>query len=247
MIVDAHAHLGFDEVFDEDFTEDILLASQEQNRIDVTLVQPAIVHDLIGAQRQHDAIAALVARYPTRFRGIANPNPHLPEQEYTQEMLRCVEQLGFIGIKIHPFAHAVHPLGRHGRRAFQLANDLRLPAIVHTGAGIPWAAPSLLEPIAEQFPGLQLVVAHAGGMMLAGEAALLATQHENVYLEPSWVGGYIVRRWVRELGAHRILFGSDHADNAATELTKFRSAGLTEEDLSWVLGRSAAAVFNLKE
>jgi len=82
--------------------------------------------------------------------------------------------------------------------------------------------------------------------MLAGDATLLALRHSNVYLEPSWVGGFIVHRWVRQLGAHRIMFGSDHADNAATELAKFRGAGLTHDESSWVLGRSAIAVFKLK-
>jgi hypothetical protein len=120
MIVDTHTHLGFDEVFDEDFTEDALLASQEQNRIDCSLVQPGTVHDLGSAQRQHDAIADLAARLPTRFYGIANPNPHLPDREYTREVLRCIEELAFVGLKIHPFAHAVNPLGRHGQAAFRL-------------------------------------------------------------------------------------------------------------------------------
>ena len=78
MIIDAHAHLGMDDVFDENFTSDALLESQQRNGINVTLVQPAIVHDLDAVQRYHDAIADLCARYPVRFYGIGNPNPHLP-------------------------------------------------------------------------------------------------------------------------------------------------------------------------
>ncbi len=96
-IVDAHAHLGFDEVFDEDFTEAALLESQERNGIDVTLVQPGTVHNLNGVRRQHDAIAELARRFPGRFYGIANPSPHLPGEQYEQEALRCVKELGFVG------------------------------------------------------------------------------------------------------------------------------------------------------
>ena len=182
--------------------------------------------------------------YPGRFRGLANPNPHLPEQAYAREVRRCVEELHFVGLKVHPFAHAVNPLGQHGRRVFAVAEWLGVPVMVHTGAGIPWAAPSLLAPAAEAHPTLSIVVAHAGGM-LSAEAGLLAQEYENVYLETSWMGGFQVRSWVRELGATRLMFGADHADNAATELAKYRSLGLTEKELASALGGTAARVFRL--
>ena len=244
MIIDVHAHLGLDEVFDVEFTEEALLASQAENGIDLTLVQPGTVHDLAGVQEQHDDIAGLVARHPGRFRGIANPNPHLAAAQYEREVRRCVEELGFVAAKLHPLAHAVNPLGRHGRRVFALARELNVSIMVHTGAGLPWAAPSLLDPIAGEHPSLRIVVAHAGGM-LSAEAGLLAARRPNVYLEVSWMGGHHVREWVQRLGAGRVLFGSDHAENAAAELAKLRTAGLSEEDLTWVLGDTAASVFGL--
>jgi predicted TIM-barrel fold metal-dependent hydrolase len=245
MLIDAHAHLGHDDVFDEEFTEAALLASQSRNSISITLVQPGAVHDLGGVQKQHDAIADLIVRHPGRFRGIASPNPHLPRDVYHREVRRCIGELGFLGIKMHPFAHAVNPLGRHGRYVWDLARELRVPVMVHTGAGIPWAAPSLLGPIAEAYPELKLVVAHAGAGVLAAEAGLLAERYANTFLEPSWVAGFRVRSWVRTLGADRVMFGSDHGDNAEAELTKLRSAGLSQDELAWTLGGTAASVFGL--
>jgi hypothetical protein len=245
VIIDAHAHLGFDEVFDEDFTEAALLESQERNGIELTLVQPAIAHELATVRRYHDAIADLTARHPGRFRGIANPNPHLGDGAWEKEVGRCVTGLGFAGVKLHPAAHAVNPLGRHGRRVFETCAALKVPVIVHTGSGIPWAAPSLLAPAAKAHPGMAIVVAHSGMMVLAGEAARLAADCPNVYLEVSWTGGFLVREWAREFGARRLLFGSDHADNAATELAKIRTAGLTDEETGWILGGTAAKVFGV--
>ena len=169
----------------------------------------------------------------------------MPGDAYDREVRRCIGELKFVGIKMHPLAHAVNPLGRHGRHLFDLARELRVPVMVHTGAGIPWAAPSLLDPIAESCPDLKLVIAHAGAGILSAEAGLLATRHANVFLEPSWVGGFQVRSWVRALGANRVMFGSDHADNAETELAKYRSAGLSQDELAWTLGGTAASVFGL--
>ena len=246
-IVDAHSHLGYDEVFDVDFPEHELIESQEQNGIDITLVQPPTVHDLAGVQRCHDAVADLARRYPGRFYGIACPNPHLPGDEYETEVRRCVKELGFVGIKLHPFGHATNPSGTHGRRVFEVAEKLGVPVMVHTGAGIPWSAPSLIRPAAEAHPNLKIVVAHAGHMILSGEATQLAEACLNVYLEPSWVGGFAIRNWVRRFGANRVMLGSDHADNTATELAKYRSIGLTEDELSWTLGGTAAAAFGIRD
>jgi hypothetical protein len=244
MIVDAHAHLGWDEVFDHDFTEEDLVKSQRMNGIDVTLVQPAITHELDSAVRYHDAIAELASRYPGRFRGIANPDPHLSGGAWEREVRRCIRELGFVGVKMHPAAHAVNPLGRHGRLVFEACATLGVPLIVHTGSGIPWSAPSLIAPMATMFPDLDVVVAHSGMMVLAGEAARLAQECPNVHLELSWTAGFLARRWATDFGAHRLLFGSDHAENAATELAKIRSAGLSDEEMDMVLGGTAAKVFD---
>jgi predicted TIM-barrel fold metal-dependent hydrolase len=247
MIIDVHSHLGWDEVFDEDFAAQDLVDAQRLHGIDITIVQPSLVHDLKTVVKLHNDIAALCRAHPGRFYGMANPNPHLPGDEYERELRRCVQQLGFVGVKIHPLAHAVNPAGRHGRRVFALAEELGIPVMVHTGAGIPWAAPSLLAPLAEAHPGVKVVVAHAGGMILGGEAGQLAERCPNVYLECSWTGGFLVRHWVDQLGAQRVLFGSDHADNVATELAKFRSQGFSEEQLDALLGGTAAAIYGLPQ
>jgi uncharacterized protein len=42
------------------------------------------------------------------------------------------------------------------------------------------------------------------------------------------------------------MLASDHADNCAAELAKLRGCGLSEEELEWVLGRTAAEVFGLR-
>lgn len=244
-IIDAHAHLGYDEVFDVDFSEAELLESQKTNGIDVTLVQPPTVHDLSGVRRHHDLVADLCKRHPGKFYGIACPNPHLPGDEYETEATRCVKKLGYVGLKLHPFGHATHPGGRHGQRVFSVAEKLGVPLMIHTGAGIPWSAPSLIRPMAVEHPELKIILAHAGAMILSGEASQLADDCPNIYLEPSWCGGFLVRSWVNKLGANRVMLGSDHADNAATELAKYRSIGLTQDELTWTLGGTAAKVFGL--
>ena len=247
MIVDVHAHLGWDPVFEFHYTQEDLLASQEQNAIDVTIVQPASCHRLEDVREQHDAIARLCSTYPGRFYGMANPNPHLNEAEYRGELLRCVNELGFVGVKIHPAAHALNPNSGDGRRVAEAARELQIPLMIHTGSGIPWALPTNISPLAKDYPDVRIVMAHSGMMLFAGDALAVAQAHPNVYLETTWTPGFQVKRFVETLGASRVLFASDHADNAATEIVKVKTARLNDADTAMVLGGTAAAVYRLPE
>jgi hypothetical protein len=245
VVVDVHAHLGTDQVFEHEFTRAALLRGQAENGVDLTLVQPASVVDLAAARAQHDAIAALAAEEPGRFLGMACPPARADEAGYFEEVRRCVEELGYVGLKLHTLAHAVSPGSAAGRRAFEAARALGVPLMIHTGSGIPWAAPALIAPVAREFPDVRVVMAHAGMMVLALEALAVAQLCPNVWVETSWTGGPHVRRFVRTLGPDRVLFGSDHGDNVATELTKHRTIGLTDAELEWVLGRTAVEVYRL--
>jgi predicted TIM-barrel fold metal-dependent hydrolase len=242
-IVDVHAHLGVDQVFELEHTREALLAGREA--VDLTLVQPASVLDLPTARAQHDAIGALVREMPSRFLGMACPNPRLPEEAYFEEVRRCVQELGFVGLKLHPLAHAVAPTSRAGRRAFEAARRLDIPLMIHTGSGIPWSAPSLILPVAREYPDVRIVMAHAGMMVLAQEALVVAQSCDNVWLETTWTGGHLIRRFIDAIGPTRILFGSDLPLNLTTELTKHRTIGLSEADVERLLGTNAVDVYRL--
>ncbi|MFC4778676.1 amidohydrolase family protein [Paenibacillus sp. GCM10023252] len=245
IIIDVHAHMGWDYVFDEDFTLQEQLDKHRQFGIAKTIVQPASCHDLERVQAQHDAIAQLSRQYPGEFYGMANPNPHLRDDVYESELRRCVEELGFVGVKIHTFAHAVHPGGRDGTKVMELARKLNIPVMVHTGAGIPFANPSNLIAVAERFPDVNIVIAHCGMMVMAGETILAMQRCPNLYADITWTGGFLIRHWVHELGANRFLFGTDHADNTGTELAKLQTCGLTEDEQEWIRYKSAQAIYSL--
>lgn len=244
MIIDVHAHLGYDRVYDDDFTEQDQLDKIEQFGIDLTVLQPALVHTLEEVREQHDAIYDFAKRHPGKFLGMANPNPHLPDDVYVAEVTRCVRELGFIGVKIHTAAHGVDPSGRDGRRVFQVARDLNIPVMIHTGAGIPFANPSSILPVAREYGDVPIVLAHCGMMVMASEMLSVFQLCPNVYADITWTGGFLLKHWVSEVGAHRFLFGTDHADNCGTELAKVRTCGLSDEAQEWILSKSAMQVYN---
>ncbi|MHB1133188.1 MAG: amidohydrolase family protein [Chloroflexota bacterium] len=247
MIVDVHAHLGYDQVFERDFDRAELLAGHQGNGVGLTIVQPSTALDLAGARARHDAIAALLAEFPGQFAGMACHNPRLGREPYFAEAERCVRELGFVGLKLHTLAHALSPASQAGRLVFEAARALGVPVMIHTGSGLPWAAPGQVLPAAREFADVPVVMAHSGMAIFAADALAVAQTCPNVYLETSWTQGHMVKGFVRALGPERVLFGSDQGYNVAIELFKHRHCGLTDGELAWVLGATARQVYRLPQ
>ena len=246
VIVDVHAHAGgHDPVFEKDFAIADVIAAHDANGVDATIVQASSPLDLADARRQHDEIATLTRERSGEFFGMALPNPHLPEVDYVGEMRRCVKELGFVGVKLQPLAHAVNPGSRAGRMVFETALELDIPVMIHTGSGIPWGLPSLVAPVARDYPQVRVVLAHSGMNVFALEALELARSYRNVWLETSWTSGHLIKLFIQDLGPERLLFGSDLPYNVSIELFKHRAIGLKDSDLEWVLGRTAIQIFRL--
>jgi len=175
---------------------------------------------------------------------MANPSPHLPEAVYRDEVRRCIAELGFIAIKLHPLAFGVNPGSQAGRRAFEAAREWNVPLMVHTGAGIPFSSPVNLIPLALEYAELRIVMAHCGHIVFANEAAAVFERCPQVYGDTSWSPGHLLRAWSRTHGP-RLMLGTDHADNTGTELAKIRTVGLTPAEQHAILEGTASAVFSL--
>lgn len=242
-IIDTHTHHGRSNLSGWLVSGEQLLETMEAHGIDASLVMPHAVTD--DARAEHDMVAALCQRHPDRFFGIANLSPVRPDSEYRGEIKRCVQDLGFVAVKLNPMQHLTSPLMSNADKVFAISAELDVPVIVHTGLGSPWALPALSIPRAQAYPDLPIVLAHAGSAQYAADAYVAALVCPNIYLEPSWCPVTEVRRWVKSIGAKRLMFGSDNPFNAPVELAKYRALDLSEEDLAWCLGRTANQVYKL--
>jgi predicted TIM-barrel fold metal-dependent hydrolase len=242
MIIDAHSHLGYSEIFSAGVTEELLVETMEANGIDVSIVMPAAGSD---PGPTHDAIADLCQRQPGRIFGMVSMTPLIGRSTYEREAERCIRELGFKAIKLHPQAHAVSPALEVSNVVFDMAVALGVPVMVHTGSGAPFALPSLLIRRARQFPDLKIILAHAGFAIYSEEAIIAAEVCDNIYLEPTWCIAGDIRRMIKTLGAGRVMFGGDLPSNVPVELTKYRTLDLTAEERTWCLARTAREVFSL--
>jgi len=242
MIVDAHSHVGYSRIFTAGVTEEQLLDTMKANNIDATIVMPAAGSDPIPT---HDSIARLIDKHPGRIFGMVSMTPLVGEELYEREFRRCVTELGFVAVKIHPMAHAVAPNAPVCDIVFRLASEVKIPVMVHTGLGVPFALPSLLIPRARQYPDLTIIQAHAGFAVYTAEAMIVSQECPNVYLEPSWCTAGDIKRMVSTFGARRVMYGGALPSNVPVELVNYRTIGITEEELEMCLSGTAINVFKL--
>lgn len=243
MIINAHAHIGTSRVFDHDFTEQELIDGMDKYGVDVCIVQPLIGPD--DHRKYHDDIYEVSQRHPGRIFGMAAFSPHIDRDEYFTEVERCVKQLGFVGLKLHPLETATDPLSIDGRVAFEAATAFGIPLMVHTGIGYPFSSPSKLIPRAKEFPHLPIIMAHAGFIVYTHEAMVAAEICHNLYFEPSWCNGNLIGCMISKFGANRVMLGSDWISNYPVEKLKIDLLELSSEDNDWVLYKTAKNVFNL--
>ncbi|QHS53113.1 amidohydrolase family protein [Edaphobacter sp. 12200R-103] len=243
-IIDTHAHLGECCVFGLYATEEEMIRRMDESGVDATIVQP-----YPGAKdyyERHNEIAELCAKYPGRFFGLASVSPHIGRDKYQREIERCIKELNFVALKLHTIGHGVNPLTEDGQLAFETAHLFGIPAMVHTGAGIPFSLPSLCIPAANKFPDLKIVLAHAGGGIVSAEAQVAASICGNLYLETSWCLGEDIRWMIDTIGPDRVMMGADLPSNVPVEFAKYRALDLQPEVYSKVMGETAIEVFNLQ-
>jgi uncharacterized protein len=243
-IIDTHAHLGPSPTgVGTETSEQDVLGAMEAHGVAASLVMPQSLQ--VDERAAHDRVHAFARANPGRIYGMASISPLWDDATYFAEARRCVRDMGFKALKLHPGSYNTSPLLPRAEKCFRAAQELGVPLIVHTGAGAPPSLPALVIPRAREFPDVTIVLAHAGYAIYCEEALVAAETCPNIVLEPSWCQYYNARRMTRSIGAGRMVMGSDHPANLAVELAKWRAAGLDEAELAQCLGGTARRVFKL--
>jgi predicted TIM-barrel fold metal-dependent hydrolase len=243
-IINPHYHLGECRVYDVVVTEKDVFNDFEKNGISAVILQP--LPGAPNAKQVHKRIYELSKEYPDKIFGLVSINPHVDDEIYLNEVDTLIKDYHFVGLKLHTVGHAINPLGKDAKKVFDAARKYKVPVMVHTGVGLPFASPALVLPRASEYPDVKIVLAHAGyGFVVSPEAFAVAKVTPNVYLETSWDDIYSKWWFINEIGADKVMFGSDLPINTTTELHQYRSLGLPEETLEKCLYNTAKQVFNL--
>jgi predicted TIM-barrel fold metal-dependent hydrolase len=208
-----------------------------------------------GPLISNDEVAGWVRARPELLAGVGSVDLARP-MAAVREVRRCVEELGFVAIRVLPWLWNLPPDDRRYYPIYLACAELGVPfclQVGHTGPLCP-SEPGrpipYLDRVALEFPELTLVGGHIG-YPWTEEMISLATKYPNVYIDTS---AYKPRRYpaalvefMRGHGRRKVLFGTNYPMVQPGDcLAELDGLQLDEEAARLFLGENAARVFRLK-
>jgi hypothetical protein len=176
-LFDAHTHIGVDDPDGFTCTADELLATLAPTR-SRAVVFP--MHEPDGYPPANDRVIATALASD----GVLVPFCRVdPRRAPAAEVRRCLDA-GARGIKLHPRAESFGMLEPGVREIAALADERRLPILIHAGRGIPALGEHVLA-YATEFPRARFILAHAGVCDLAWIWRRVP-DHPNVFFDTAW-------------------------------------------------------------
>jgi uncharacterized protein len=177
--------------------------------------------------------------------GVLVPFARLDLAEQPVEEATRALDAGARGIKLHPRAQAFRLDDERLAPVFSLAAERRVPILIHGGRGLPPIAEHLRR-LVDTYPAAQLIIAHAGIADLARLSEEFAG-HPCVFFDTSVWSPLDLLDMFHRISPEQVLYASDHPygqqpGSLFIALRTAQLAGLSEDQLRDLLGRSAAGI-----
>lgn len=190
-----------------------------------------------------------------RLAPFASINPYIVN-DLAAELLRLVEEYDFRGIKVYPTYHHHYPNETRMYPLYAKAQELGLPVLTHTGssvfkgARIKYGDPLMWDDVANDFPELTILLAHAGRPFWYEQAFWMARQHPHVYLEISGLPAKKLLDYFPRLEeiADKVIYGSDWPGNPDLNrnVKAIRSMPISEDSKQAILYGNAAQILRIE-
>jgi hypothetical protein len=229
QLFDAHTHIGQNDPDGMSQTTEQLLGALELARARGAFVFP--MHEPDGYPPANDFVIDAAAQSDGLLVPFCRIDPHTPDP--VAEAERCLAR-GAKGIKFHPRAENFtldHP---QVRNIVAIANERRLPILIHAGRGIPALGLHAVE-LAGEFPDARLILAHAGICDLSW-IWRVAPDHPNLLFDTAWWMPADLQTLFSLVPPGQILFASDApygttAMSAAFMIRQALQCGLSAEQI----------------
>jgi len=241
-VIDCHDHLAYHSRASWQEDDRKLIDAADKLGIDqlcCSILTPQRPATPEGFLQCNQWMADGMRRFPGRILGYCFVNPGYG-REALAEIRRCIEDRGFIGVKLYNDYVATEPVVWP---VVELAIQLRVPILHHAGHTTWLAQPQSritdgghLAELSRRYPEAMLICAHISG---GGdwEWTIKALRNApSVFLDTSGsvVDEGVIEMAVRVLGADRLLFGCDGSLTAS--VGRIRSASLSDADKRKILG-----------
>lgn len=157
-------------------------------------------------------------------------------------------------LKIHPYLHPNDwkPDGEQIQEVIDIARELSLPLLIHTG-NESYCCASRFEELYQQHPDIRFILAHGRPN---NEAICLAKQYDNVFVDSAFMPIHEMKMFIDNDISHKLLWGTDMCipqyfypdvdlkTYYQSKLNKFRFI-CNEADYNNITYRNAAKIFKI--
>jgi len=240
-IWDVHCHLL--SVPGETPEERMRNLVKDMDRLEIQRVMVSLgssLHENPSPERlrqQNDEVLQAIRPWPDRAFGFVYLNPNHVDFSL-EEFNRCVRDGPMVGVKLWVAKRCNAP---ELDPIVERATTLQAPILQHTwlkiGGNLPGeSTPFDLVELARRHPQAAMICGHAGGDWEQGIRVVRGIKNVSIELAGSDPTAGLVEMAVRELGAERILFGSDAGGRSfASQLGKVKGAEISETARSLIL------------
>lgn len=191
-------------------------------------------------RKQNDQVLEAISHWQHRAFGFAYVNPNYPE-ESVREIDRCVKDGPMVGIKLWVARRCSDPaIDPIIRRAAELKAAIFQHTWFKNGGNLPGeSSPLDLAVLAERFPDVPLICGHTGGDWERGIRAIRPYPNVSIGMGGFDTTAGVTEMAVRELGADRMIYGSDIGGRSfSTQLAKVLGADVPEAAKKLILGKN---------
>ena len=246
MVVDSLVVLGKNR-FGRTLHPEAALAKADQLGVDVIVGTPARPDDY-HLEPVNSWLAETAAESGGRMVALGRVDP-LNGDRALREAERCLDELGCVGLFLHPHEEAF-PITTP-TDLWALAQERGVPVVIATGY-FSQSEPLQVAQVAERFPALSLIMTNGGQINISGlsmaDAWLALKRCPNLFVTTN---GEYRQDFIEQLAApdfdpRRVLYCSfaPYFD-PRFELRRIRSARMSAEARSAVEGDNAARLFGL--
>jgi predicted TIM-barrel fold metal-dependent hydrolase len=197
-------------------------------------------------------------KYPNQITGMATI---FPGENNADGILQEAFALGLGGLKLHAHVQCFDMNADDMNLLYDICQSNNKPIIMHVGREPKSTAyhcdpykicsAGKLERVLQDFPKLRICVPHFGFDEISAYKKLIK-KYDNLWLDTTMIlSGYFPTADTIELDSFRIdriMYGSDFPNIPYAwdrELKCLRASGLPQENLEWVLRKSASSFFGL--
>lgn len=196
----------------------------------------------------NDATLAAVRRYGAQSCGFCFLNPANPADTVRRELVRCLAQPEFRGVKLEISMNCRNP-GMD--TIMEIIQEYEVPLLQHCWYKTVGKCPDESDPsdvawLARRHPEAKIIMAHITGCGFRGIEDIAGCA--NVVVDTS--GGQpefgFVEYAVKRLGAERVVFGSDApCRDFCSQLARVTEADISDAAREWILYKNAKRLLKL--